>query len=313
MLFLCSVLRVLFFFFFNSSFIGPTPPASRRALPVVEETDMKQVSDILARKSSKKRPGPVPPRRTTSVKEQGEHSELDLELKSRIKLQKAKVENSTVLEEDERGSPVKLDGSPKINREDSMGKSSADNLKAAQIDRSKYLISEANARSFEHGMSERASGRRLGPPGGIGKLAEGADSSTPSGVGQYPKKAIPLPQRPGMGPYKKMSEPNRPAELMHSLSVDDDSDQVRGLWIFFFLSLQFPFKLKGSYGFYACLIFLNILCCLRSLLHRLVGVICNDCEPYFQHAWKTGTPETRGRCRKQSACEMILHSKDFQG
>lgn len=222
-------------FFFSSSIFakGPTPPASRRVLPIMEETDMKQVSDILARKSSKKRPGPVPPRRTTSVKEQGDHPELDMELKSRMKLQKAKVENSTVLEEDEQGSPVKLDGSPKISREDSLGKSSADNLKAAQIDRSKYLISEANARSFEHGVPERTSGRRLGPPGGVGKgVADGVDSSSAAamGVGQYPKKAIPLPQRPGMGPYKKMSEPNRPAELMHSLSVDDDSDQVRGSW-----------------------------------------------------------------------------------
>ncbi|XP_070176978.1 tyrosine-protein kinase Abl-like [Littorina saxatilis] len=212
---------------------GPTPPAGRRVLPTLEETnmtDMKQVSDILARKASnKKRPGPVPPRRTTSVKEQQalEQSELDLELKSRMKLQKAKVENSTVPEEDERSGSVKQDGSPKISREESFGKSSEANLKAAQIDKSKYLISEANARSFEQGTAERSSSRKLGPQSSFGKSGDGVDSSSLPAVGQYPKKAIPLPQRPSIGSYKKMSDPNRPTELHHSMSVDDDSEQVR--------------------------------------------------------------------------------------
>ncbi|XP_076455377.1 uncharacterized protein LOC143289977 [Babylonia areolata] len=203
---------------------GPTPPPSRRPLAPVEEADMKQVSDILARKSSKKRPGPVPPRRTTSVKDQqGEHSDLDLELKSRMKLQKAKMENSALPEEDERGgggATAVQDGSTKISREDSLGKSSADNLKAAQIDRSKYLISEANARPFEQGRNQVS-------PAGMGKSLDGTDAASSAAGGQYPKKAIPLPQRPGFGPYKKMSEPSRPAELLHSQSVDEESEQVR--------------------------------------------------------------------------------------
>ena len=246
----------------------------------MEETDLKLVSESLARKASKKRPGPVPPRRTTSVKEQqqlqqlqqqqGEHLELDLELKTRMKLQKAKVENSTVLEEDERGGGggTKVDGSPKVSREDSMGKSSsaADNLKAAQIDRSKYLISEANARSFEHGVPERTSGRRLGPPphGGMGKLVDGMDlsSGTAPGVGQYPKKAIPLPQRPGMGPYKKMSEPCRPSELMHSLSMEDDSEQVgRGFLLFLFIFICI----------FVCASF-NPLCVRHDITHAALSV-----------------------------------------
>ncbi|KAK7455056.1 hypothetical protein BaRGS_00039527 [Batillaria attramentaria] len=218
---------------------GPTPPASRRMLPTVEETigmsQMSQVSEILARKSSKKRPGPVPPRRTTStIKEpQAEISDLDHELRSRMKLQKAKVENSSVPEEHEETGSVKLDNSPKISREDSIGKSSANNLKAAMIDPSKYLISEANARTFEHGMAERSSQRKPPVPTTLperkpGKGDEGMDGQSGSGTGQYPKKAIPLPQRPAFGPYKKMSEPSRPSELMHSLSMEDAGDeQVR--------------------------------------------------------------------------------------
>ena len=186
---------------------------------------MKQSSDSLARKTSKKRPGPVPPRRTTSVKDQqSDHSELDNELKSRMKLQKAKVENTTVLEEEEHSGSAKLEGSPKVTREDSFSKSAADNLKAAQIDRSKYLISESNARTLDHG--DRSVGRKLGAAIGVAKQADGSEGVGSATTGHYPKKALPLPQRPGFPPYKKMSEPSRPAEMQHSLSAEDNSEQV---------------------------------------------------------------------------------------
>ncbi|XP_025112179.1 tyrosine-protein kinase Abl-like isoform X2 [Pomacea canaliculata] len=202
---------------------GPTPPSTRRVLPLLEE-DLSKVSDILTRKASqKKRPGPVPPRRTTSVKEQQLEYDLDTELKSRMKLQKAKVENSTVTEEQENGDRTptgKLDS--KSLMEDSISKSSAENLKAALIDRSKYLISEANAR----GTPERSSGRKTLPDRKPSARAdEFGDGLNTIGVGQYPKKAIPLPQRPGFGPFKKMSEPSRPTELLHSTSLDDTADQ----------------------------------------------------------------------------------------
>ena len=196
---------------------GPTPPAARRMLPPVDEADRKQVSDILARKSSsKKRPGPPPPRRTTSVKDPPDYPDLDLELKSRIlKLQKARGDNSMVVEEEI------LDTSSKLSREDTLGKSAADNLKAAQIDRSKYLISEANARSFEHGTPERSSGRKPGFFAGLGKPADGGDGS-----GQYPKKAVVMPQRSGFASYK-MSDSSRSGELVHSQSVEEEPEQVR--------------------------------------------------------------------------------------
>lgn len=194
-------------------------------LPSGEDADMK-VSEILARKSSgKKRPGPVPPRRTTSVKDQlGDFPDLDMELKSRMKLQKAKMENATFTEEQEMDRSGKVDSTVKL--EDSSAKNSADILKAAQIDRSKYLISEANARTFEHGTPERSSARKMGlQEKRSGKGDESGEGQNSPVGGQYPKKAIPLPQRPSTQQLKKMSESQRPMELMHSTSIDEGVDQ----------------------------------------------------------------------------------------
>ncbi|KAL8599730.1 hypothetical protein ACOMHN_031885 [Nucella lapillus] len=201
---------------------GPTPPSNRRPLTALEELgDAKQSMDSLARKTSKKKPGPVPPRRTTSVKELlAEHSELDLELKTRMKLQKAKVENSTVLEEDE------LTG---VKGEGTLGKSGAENLKAALIDRSKYLISEANARTFEHSASERRSGRKQGMGGGsFGRSMDSGDLFVGRGMGgggHYPTRALPLPQRPLFMPGKSAMEPSHPGELIYP--AENDTEQVR--------------------------------------------------------------------------------------
>ncbi|XP_076436830.1 uncharacterized protein LOC143276240 [Babylonia areolata] len=203
---------------------GPTPPSNRRTLTGLEDVDPKLLMDSLVRTSSasfsKKRPGPVPPRRTTSVKDTttpaGDHLDLDLELKSRMKLQKAKVDNSAVFEEGG-GGGVEVDRSPKLSRGDDIGggggnKSGADNLKAAQIDRSKYLISEASARSA---TTERCVRRQGGEVGG---------------GGHYPARAMPLPHRPGGGGVVMVggkpagSSDHHPGDPS---AAGDDSEQVR--------------------------------------------------------------------------------------
>ncbi|XP_059153569.1 tyrosine-protein kinase ABL1-like isoform X2 [Physella acuta] len=226
---------------------GPTPPAGRRVLPTLDEQQpvtLTKVNDVLARKSSRKKAGksaPLPPRRTTSVKDGGPESgggDLDSELKSRIRLQKVKLDNASLPEVNEsdlsesnsgldpslhRGpyyphstsvpSMMKVQGqagSPTFSREDKASKTSVDNLKAAQIDRSKYLISEANARTFDKHAPERSSTRSLGPRSGDYNL----DSS-----GQYQKKALLPPHRSALLPRKKLSEHS--SDLSHSVSVDE--------------------------------------------------------------------------------------------
>lgn len=218
-------------------------------LPTLDEQQpvtLTKVNDVLARKSSRKKPGksaPLPPRRTTSVKDGGPESgggDLDSELKSRIRLQKVKLDNASLPEVNEsdlsesnsgldpslhRGayyphstsvpSMMKVQGqagSPTFTREDKASKTSVDNLKAAQIDRSKYLISEANARTFDKHAPERSSTRSLGPRSGDYNL---------DGSGQYQKKALLPPHRSALLPRKKLSEHSSPSDLSHSVSVDE--------------------------------------------------------------------------------------------
>ncbi|CAL1533572.1 unnamed protein product [Lymnaea stagnalis] len=109
-------------------------------------------------------------------------------------------------------------GSPTFAREDKASKTSVDNLKAAQIDRSKYLISEANARTFDKHAPERSSTRSLGPRD---RSDYNQDSGHGSSSGQYPKKALLPPQRSALLPRKKLSEHTAPTELAHSVSVDE--------------------------------------------------------------------------------------------
>ncbi|XP_041368095.1 tyrosine-protein kinase ABL1-like [Gigantopelta aegis] len=256
---------------------GPTPPAGRRVLPPLNDADitLRRVSEILSRKSSRKKggPAPAPPRRTTSCREAGgEKSELDTELKSRMKLQKAKIESSTIAENentydgpwDNSALMLTIDpssrtaalaprskhnsGSPKfISRTDAKDKfvgddvqnKSEDTLKMAQIDKSKYLISEANARKFDKADIERSSGRKKSSLASI-DLDKKYDKRTKDGEepeqfsqtvepspqigGQYPKKALPLPQNPSV--RKKVLDSSRP-ELKHSsVSVDSSGGSV---------------------------------------------------------------------------------------
>lgn len=240
--------------------IGPTPPTARRGLTTREDTDVSlmKVSDSLARKSSRSKPGksaPLPPRRTTSVKDVASSDSggrgLNQELKSRIQLRKAKLENSAVAQEElpDSSSSIGLDSEQReafsvsraasytphsssapavlkaqdasavFTREDKASKTSVDNLKAAQIDRSKYLISEASARNFEKNTPERSSTRSLGPRPG-----ERRDLTLDSGLGttaQYPKKALLPPQRSALLPRKKLSEHPSLAEL-----AQDESDST---------------------------------------------------------------------------------------
>lgn len=221
---------------------------------MLEEADITaaKMSDALYRKSSRKKPGksaPLPPRRTTSVKDGMPDSgggDIDMELKNRIRLQKAKLESSSLVEEGDfidsglgmesahRGfsyssynssvpSVLKVQGgqtsTPTFLREDKASKTSVDNLKAAQIDRSKYLISEANARTFEKHAPERSSTRSMDARAG-----ERLDCNQEMGFlvsGQYNKKAMLPPQRSAMLPRKKLSEHSLPHELSHSVSVDE--------------------------------------------------------------------------------------------
>ncbi|CAG5124970.1 unnamed protein product, partial [Candidula unifasciata] len=208
---------------------GPTPPTGRRGLSTLEETEVSlmKVNESLTRKSLRGKPGkpaPLPPRRTTSVKDVASNlagGSLNQELKSRIRLRKAKLEQSPVVGQEQltdsssdninfqqresssvsrtatytphsdSAPPVLtgLDATVGFSREDKASKSSVDNLKAAQIDRSKYLISEANARSLDKNAPDRTA---------HGPLA------------QHPKKALLPPQRAAVLPHKKLSE--------HSLS-----------------------------------------------------------------------------------------------
>lgn len=177
---------------------GPTPPAARRVLPMKDEnTDMmlRKVSNTVISKAAARKkvgPAPAPPRRTTSCKDPTDsQKDMENELKAKMKLQKAKIESSTLTEtydndEQEMSSDVVLTmslqpskrlelGSPKsyqrdtkdIKMEDSgISQSSTESLKRAQIDKSKYLIntdSAVKSSAFEH-SKERSSGRSYNLP-----------------------------------------------------------------------------------------------------------------------------------------------------
>lgn len=240
-------------------------------LPPLEESEGMLKNDGLNRKSSRKKTGksaPLPPRRTTSVKDSpGEPTgpgDLDQELKSRIRIQKAKLDQCSNVGDkkdssefvdsglgmDQTGNnsallpgrvvpyyPVNASsmtksshhtqspqnrGSPTFAREDKASKTSVENLKAAKIDRTKYLISDANARPFDSNAPERSSSRSLG--GGISGMMRSEDRG---GGGDFPlKKAILPPQRSAMMQRKKLSEGSLPLEMLHSASVDE-SFEVR--------------------------------------------------------------------------------------
>ena len=272
-------------------------------MPPLEETGstLNKVNDALGRKSSRKKPGksaPLPPRRTTSVKDGGPElpnsgGDMDAELKSRIRQQKAKLENSSVPEGNEfvdsglggmdpiypgvgglisstnagtfsvgqeshrvvgipyhqssqpstgpghKGQIPMATGNPSAFVVDKASKASVENLKAAQIDRSKYLISEANARTFEKQAPERSSTRSLGGQRSV------QDFNNQHGVGgaQFGgKKALLPPQRSALMPRKNrvlgdhqqdqvgshhVQQPH--AELLHSSSLveNDFEDSPR--------------------------------------------------------------------------------------
>lgn len=154
---------------------GPTPPAGRRAPLTLDDSDKRQVADILQRKSSRKKtPAPVPPQRTTSFRGQQsiDSSEMESELKTKIKQQKAKIEAATLHEHSAEHS-VSLDqdnyfdnhvftktkhlslkgSSPKSFRrhdnekfqeklEDSFPRQMIESFKGSHIDKSKYIITD---------------------------------------------------------------------------------------------------------------------------------------------------------------------------
>lgn len=89
-------------FMTENYFSGPTPPSSRRVLPLLEDTKgiLKQASDVLSRKSGRKKAinPPAPPMRISSYKPQ-DSMELETELKTKMKKQKAKIESATLTEQ----------------------------------------------------------------------------------------------------------------------------------------------------------------------------------------------------------------------
>ena len=165
------------------------------------DATLRQVSKVLSSKAKKKGgPAPAPPRRTTSCKDTPENSkDMETELKAKMKLQKAKIESSTLIEhygEDdlmernsvnsdfapptftlqpgkrlELGSPKNLqrmDSKESANEgkvEDSgISQSSTESLKRTPIDKSKYLINVDSALKSSSGFessAERSSGRKF--------------------------------------------------------------------------------------------------------------------------------------------------------
>ncbi|CAI9726957.1 tyrosineAbl-likeprotein kinase Abl-like isoform X3 [Octopus vulgaris] len=158
---------------------GATPPAGRRVLPPLDDCDKRQM-EILQRKSSRKKsPAPVPPQRTTSFRGPpvDTASEMEFELKNKIKQQKAKIEAST-LHEDSTEPQVTLElshpdnyignnrftktkhlslkgSSPKSFRrhdndkyqgskdaDDNFPRQMTESFKGSHIDKSKYIISD---------------------------------------------------------------------------------------------------------------------------------------------------------------------------
>lgn len=184
---------------------GPTPPAGRRVLPPNTDFSLQQVSEFLNvnTKKGRKKSGtaPAPPRRTVSaIKEQ---EEIDKELKSKMRLQKAKVESSAIPEypnnRDNFANSTDLSefiNAPRVppqppkhfestqkglkrvdsskdgakGMEDSgisRGNGSSDSLKAMAIDKSKYLInSEKATKSSDtvRAQDVQSSGRKFSYP-----------------------------------------------------------------------------------------------------------------------------------------------------
>ncbi|XP_052222649.1 tyrosine-protein kinase Abl-like isoform X2 [Dreissena polymorpha] len=176
---------------------GPTPPAGRRVLPPDSDFSVQQASDIVRKSAAiaRKKGAPTPPRRTVSaIKEQEEASGADSELKSKMKLQKAKIESSTIPEYpfDSNNFANTKDLSEFINApripqlppnqksfqradnsggakdgaavgrqgamEDSgisRGTGSSDSLKVLAIDKSKYMINTETATRSTDGQSPR--------------------------------------------------------------------------------------------------------------------------------------------------------------
>lgn len=183
-------------------YTGPTPPAGRRVLPPMEDIDNIRQSKSMSKSRKKGGPAPAPPRRTTSCKDTLENpKDMENELKAKMKLQKAKIESSTLVEQYDENEGIERDsstgdfspmmltlqpakrfelGSPKTfqrmdskealkdNRMEDSGisQSSTESLKRAQIDKSKYLINSDSAVKsghFEHSQ-ERSSGRKFSLP-----------------------------------------------------------------------------------------------------------------------------------------------------
>lgn len=182
---------------------GPTPPAGRRVLLPSPDFSQQQVTEFLNTKKARKKSGqaPAPPRRTVSaIKEQ---EEIDKELKSKMKLQKAKIDSSVIQEyHSDRDNfansrdlsdfinapkvplqpPKHFESSQKIfqmgdNSKDgakgkddsgiSRGNGSSESLKAMAIDKSKYLInSETALKSSDTARAQdiRSSGRKFSYP-----------------------------------------------------------------------------------------------------------------------------------------------------
>ncbi|KAL5012543.1 hypothetical protein ScPMuIL_011094 [Solemya velum] len=252
---------------------GPTPPAGRRLLSGADDTEntLRQASDLM-RKSSRKKSAPAPPRRTTSCKDPAEQkeSEIQLELKAKMKLQKQKLESSTIKEhamedsyteamadnhlEDiyplfppnrsEAQSPKMFlrsdskEGGAKPLEDSGISRSSEESLKAAQFDKTKYMInSDSATKSFSH-AAERGGGRKFFP----GQLARDfsdhrketstSEESLEGGFRrQYPKVAIPLPQHPRSSRRKKNSDGSRPRVdgIRVGSSLDAESPRVAKL------------------------------------------------------------------------------------
>ena len=176
-------------------FPGSTPLTGRKVLPSRNSDEsLRQVSAVLSNKAKKKGgAAPPPPRRTTSCKEQ-ENSNMESELKAKMKLQKAKIENSSKVnfygENDldqstisDSGPTISLQpskrlelGSPKTfqrmdskegvrtSEDGSIGQNSSDSVKRAPIDKSKYMInvdSATKSPSFDQGDK---SGRKFSIP-----------------------------------------------------------------------------------------------------------------------------------------------------
>lgn len=249
-------------------FSGPTPPAGRRLLPASEDTEntLRSASDLM-RKSSRKKSAPAPPRRTTSCKDIAEQkeSEIQLELKAKMKLQKQKLESSTIREHamEESYSEAMTDShvediypmfppnrpevqSPKMFlRSDSkegvtkpledsgISRSSEESLKAAQFDKTKYMInSDSATKSFNRKFSYPTQLPRDISDHRTSKETSTSEESLEGGFRrQYPKVAMPLPQHPRSSRRKKTSEGSRPRVdgIRVGSSLDAESPRVAKL------------------------------------------------------------------------------------